>query len=119
MRRLYLQFYLTIVAILVIAAGTAALLWHLAATSHIEDTIDEISEFVSETLPPARAAPGVQQEALDRLHRRHRIDLGLYTPDGEPIAAVGRPLPPFRPDRAGPGFRPGMAGPVWTLRLND
>jgi signal transduction histidine kinase len=119
MRRLYLQFYLTIVAILVIAAATAGLLWHLASASHIEDTIDEVSEFVSEAMPPAQAAPGLQQAALERLHRRHRVDLGLYAADGEPIAAVGRPLPPFRPDRAAPAFRPGIAGPIWTLRLND
>ena len=119
MRRLYLQIYLTIIAILAITVATVGLLWHLASASQIEETIEEVSEFASEALPPAQAAPGLQQAALDRLHRRHRVDLGLYAAAGDPIASAGRPLPPFRPDRAGPGFRPGMGGPVWTLRLND
>jgi signal transduction histidine kinase len=119
MRRLYLQFYLTIVAILVIAVVAVGALWRLADTSRFDDAIEVVSDFATSMLPPPDAPLGAQQATLERLHERLRADLGLYGPDGALLAHVGRPLPPFRPDRAGPGFVPGPGGPAWLLRLND
>lgn len=120
MRRLYLQFYLTILAILVIFAIAAGFAWRVAVNNpRLEETFEIISEFVAEALPPPHAPRAAQQRAIDLLHGRLRVDLALHAPDGSLLAAAGRPMPPLRPDRAQPGWQPGPGGPAWLLRLND
>jgi signal transduction histidine kinase len=118
MRRLYLQFYLTIIAILVIFAVAAGLLWRLGADeSRFEETMELAGEVATNALPPLQAPRPRQQAALDRLHRRLQADLALYAWDGSLIASAGRPVP--RPRRAEAGWQRGPGGPAWVLPLPD
>lgn len=119
MRRLYLQVYLTIIAILVIFAIAAAIVWRASDVTHVDDTFEMVTEYAGTALPPVHAPAAQQREALERLHRRLRVDLALYGPDGRLTAATGRPLPPLDIRRAEPGFFPGPGGPAWLLRLDD
>jgi len=119
MRRLYLQFYLTIVAILIMTVVAVGGLWRLADTSRIDDAIEAVSDFATTALPPLTASNAEQRAALDRLHDRLRADFALYRPDGTLIAAVGRQLPPLRPEHAAPGFIHSAGRPAWLMHLND
>jgi signal transduction histidine kinase len=118
MRRLYLQFYLTIIGILVLVVVVTGALWRAGEASRFDHAFEIASDFVVTALPPAGAPRAVQQDALEALHRRLRADLALFAPGGMLLASAGRPLPALRLDRA-PGWRPGPGGPVMTLRLED
>lgn len=118
-RRLFLQVYVTILAVLVIVTIAGTALWRAADTSRVEHMVDVATEFVTTSLPPATAPRAEQQRALDLLHGRLHVDIGLYGADGRPIAMAGRPLPPLPIDRVAPGFTPGPGGPAWLLHLPD
>ncbi|UYN95295.1 MAG: HAMP domain-containing protein [Enhydrobacter sp.] len=120
MQRLYLQFYVTIVLVLVVFVGAAALLWKLAEDeARTPQYLDVAAELTGALLPDADAAPADSQKAIEILHRKLRFDLALYRPDGTAIARVGRVPPRFDPNRARIGWRRGSAGPVFTLQLPD
>ena len=121
MRRLYLQFYLTIIAILLIFVVAAGVLWRLSTDVwRYEETLEFAGELAAGVLPPAEAARGRQQAALDAMHERLRADLALYAPGGTLLAAAGRPMPPISSLPAHSGWlRGGPTGPTWLLRLND
>jgi signal transduction histidine kinase len=118
MRRLYRQFYLTIIASLLLVVLLAGLLWHFAP-GHAPggQGAELLGELVAPHLPPADADVVSQQQALDRIHRRFRFDLALFDRNLRRIAAVGRPLP--TPHRETGGWAFGRGGPAWTIRLPD
>ncbi|MGE0749889.1 MAG: sensor histidine kinase [Variibacter sp.] len=120
MHRLYLQFYLTIIAILVLIVVTMAALWHLGFDERrFDEAFSVAGELATNALPAPEAPKAQQQQALDRLHERLRSDLSLYTTNGKLIAQAGRPMPPHvRLDRE-PGWMRGPGGPAWLLKLND
>jgi signal transduction histidine kinase len=121
MRRLYLQFYLTIVAILVIFVVAAGVLWRIVTDeSRYEETFAFAGELAAGVLPPLDAPRARQQAALDAMHARLRADLALYGPAGTLIAAAGRAMPSFSalPPHSG-WLRGGPGGPTWLLRLGD
>src|ERR1044072_4342047 len=110
MKRLYLQIYLTIAVILVIATLAIGLMGRFAFDeARFDDMITIAGGLAVNALPPpdaprARAAtplppphpPGArQQKAIERLHDMLRIDLALYSPRGERLAGAGRGLPPL------------------------
>src|SRR5436305_9852632 len=118
MRRLYLQFYVTILLVLAVFVGAAALAWKVAE----EETPQyfEVAAELTGALLPDRDAPEAEaQKALDALHRKLRFDLTLYRPDGGMIAMAGRQPPRFEPRRARTGWRRGQGGPTFTLQLPD
>src|SRR5262245_30814802 len=120
MRRLYLQFYVWILAILVIFVVAVGVLWRVAThEGQVEDTLAFAGELATRALPPGSAAPAQQQDALEQFHRRLGFDLSLYAPDGRLIAAAGRLLPPPPPGHAEPGFVRGPPREAWLVRLND
>jgi signal transduction histidine kinase len=119
MRRLYLQIYLTIVAILLIVFIAVGTVWRIAALSRFDHAIEVASDFIETGLPPAGAPRGEVQRALDRLHRELNADIALYARDGQLMASAGRPIPPSRLDRTAPGWLPGRGGPSWLLHLED
>src|SRR5262245_26855653 len=119
MRRLYLQIYLTIIAILVIVFVAVGTLWRMAAASRFDHAVEAASEFVDNDLPPAGAPHRTLQQAVDGLRREIAADVSLFSPDGMLLAAAGRPIPPARLDRPAPGWLPGPGGPSWLVRLND
>lgn len=120
MRRLYHQFYLTIIASLVMVVLAAGALWRFAPTDTPADRAFEIAgELLAAHLAPADAGLPAQQQAIDRLHARFGIDLGLFASDRRPLAAAGRslPAPPVR--RESGGWIYGRDGPAWAIRLPD
>ena len=89
MSRLYLQFYLTILVVLAVFVGAAALLWRFADDEGRTPQYFEIAaELTGALLPDAGAPPREQQAAVEVLHRKLRFDIALYRPDGQPIAAA-------------------------------
>jgi signal transduction histidine kinase len=119
MKRLYLQFYLTIVASLLLVVLTAGALWRLAvAATPVSLAFAMAGELVAVALAPADAPPAEQQRALARVAARLRTDATLFTPAGEPIASVGRPVPAPDERRDG-GWLYGPSGTAWALKLPD
>jgi signal transduction histidine kinase len=118
MRRLYLQIYLTIIAILLIVFVAVGALWRLAAASRFDHAIETATEFADNELPPVSAPRSDIRAAVERLHRRLSADVALYASDDTLIASAGRPIPAWRRDRAG-GWVPGRGGPSWALTLDD
>src|SRR5262249_26420691 len=118
MRRLYLQIYLTIIAILAIVIIAVFTLGRIAAASRFEHAIDTATEFADTELPPVSARRSDIQAAIQRLHRRRSADVALYSSDDTLIASAGRRIPEWRRDRGG-GWVPGRGRPSWSLTLDD
>ena len=119
MRRLYLKIYLTIIASLVFVVLVAGAVWRWGAGGPPGAQVFEIAgEIASLALPPADAPQAEQQRVIGELARRFRSDLALYTQNGDPIAAAGRPLPPPPPGADGDFIR-SRGGPAWAFRLPD
>jgi signal transduction histidine kinase len=119
MLRLYLRFYLALVASLLLFVLATAVLWHFTGGSAEQAGIT-LGRLVQNVLPPAAAPPAEQQEALRRLSAGLNADVTLFDQDGRPTAAVGRPLPP--PDvrhRRTMGVFPWEHGPASYLHLAD
>ena len=120
MQRLYLQFYLTILVVLAVFVGAAALLWRLAEDdARTPQYLDVAAELTGALLPDADAPVPEQQRAIEVLQRKLRFDLALYRPDGAMIAMAGKPPPRFEASRARTGWRRGPGGPNFTLQLPD
>jgi signal transduction histidine kinase len=117
MRRLYLQFYLSIVAILMLFVIAVAVLVRVVNNGPLEEKLAVAGEVAAHALLPAAAPASQQREALDGLHRRLGLDLSLYAPDGGVIATAGRPLP--LAEHAERGLLRLQLGPVWLLHLDD
>jgi signal transduction histidine kinase len=120
MKRLYLQFYLTIVASLVLVVVAAGGLFRLAVDVGPAERAFEIAgEVAAAAIPPADAAREAQQRAITRLSERLRVDLALFDAARAPIAAAGNPLPAPGRFRRGGGWIYGITGPAWSIRLPD
>src|SRR5258708_10431900 len=118
-KRLYLQIYLTIVVILVIATVAVGLMSRFAFDAErFDDMMTVARELAVKALPPPDAPRARQQEAIERLHDMLRIDLALYSPGGELLAAAGRRLPPPDSEGALPVRLRGPHG-TWILPLSD
>jgi signal transduction histidine kinase len=120
MQRLYLQFYLTILVVLAVFVGAAALLWRLADDDARTPQYFEVAaELTGALLPDADAPVADQQRAIEVLHRKLRFDIALYRTDGTMVAMAGKPPPRFDPAKARQGWRRGPGGPNFTLLLPD
>jgi len=120
MRRLYLQFYLTIVASLLLVVLTAGALWRLAvAATPASQAFAMAGELVALALAPADAPPAEQQRGLARVAVRLHADATLFAASGEPIASVGRPVPAPDDRRDSGGWLNGPSGTAWALKLPD
>src|SRR5262245_37184139 len=120
MRRLYHQVYLTIIASLILVVFAAGILWRFAPRETPGDQAFEIAgALLAESLAPADAGQAVQQQAIERLQARLRVDLGLFDNNRQLLAAAGRmvPAPPGR--RESGGWVYGRDGPAWAIRLPD
>jgi signal transduction histidine kinase len=119
MQRLFHQFYLTVVASLVLVAVGAGLVWRFMAEGpHGENAYQVAANVIESSLPPADAPIQTQREKLVQLAARLRTDLALYNTDRELIAAAGKPLPPPTDLRRG-GRLQGWGGPAWGARMGD
>ena len=88
MHRLYLRFYLALLASLAIFAVSAAVFWHRTG-GPAEHSFQLMSRIAANSLPPADAAPAVQQAALARLISGIRIQASLRAADGHVLAQAG------------------------------
>jgi two-component system, OmpR family, sensor histidine kinase RstB len=121
MKRLYLQFYLTIVASLFVVVLTAGALWRFAAaTQPVSQAFAMAGELLAVAVAPANAPPEDQQRALARIAARLRTDATLFAPSGtEPIASVGRRVPSPGDRRDAGGWLYDASGSAWALKLPD
>jgi signal transduction histidine kinase len=120
MKRLYLQFYLMIVASLVLVVVAAGLLFRMVVdVTPAERAFEIAGEVAAAAIPPADAAKEAQQRAITRLSERLRVDLALFDAARTRIAAAGNPLPSPGRFRRGGGWIYGMRGPAWSIRLPD
>ncbi len=92
MLRLYLRFYLALVASLVLFVVATATLWHFTGGSAEQAGIT-LGRLVQNVLPPTTAVPAEQQEALRRLAAGLNGDVTLFDGSGFALAAIGHPLP--------------------------
>jgi signal transduction histidine kinase len=117
MKRLYLQIYVTIVAILLIVIVSIAGLGRLAFDeSHFDDMLAVAGELATKALPAADAPAERQQQAIMDLRARLRVDLALYSRDGRLVAQAGRPLPRLQVEKPG-SVR--LHGKAWMVPLSD
>src|SRR5215467_10763958 len=120
MRRLYLQFYLTILASLLMVVLGASALWRFAPAETPSDRAFEMAGIlVAGQLAPPDADLQAQQQAIDRLNARLGIDLALFARDHRLLAAAGGGVPPPPARRQTGGWVRGRGGPAWAIRLPD
>ena len=119
MRRLYHQFYLTIIASLLAVVVMAGALWRFAPNETPSDQAFEMAGvLVAAHLAPAGAPAPVQQQAIDQLHARLGVDVGLFDEERRALAAAGNAVP--RPGaRQSGGWVYGRNGPAWAIRTPD
>jgi signal transduction histidine kinase len=118
MRRLYRQVYMAIIASLVLVVLFGGIMWRFAPRPEPADEAFELAgEMIATLLPSADQGAAAQQQAIDRLHDRLRMDIALFDSNLQRIAAAGGPLP--RPHRETAGWVIGPGGPAWAVRLPD
>jgi signal transduction histidine kinase len=93
MLRLYLRFYLALLASLALFGLAAVALWHFAG-GPMEQVGITMGRVVQNALPSADSPAAEQQAALRRLAAGLNGDVTLFAMDGTVIASIGRPLPP-------------------------
>jgi signal transduction histidine kinase len=119
MLRLYLRFYLALLASLVLFGLAAATLWHFTG-GPMEQTGITLGRLVQNVLPPADSPAADQQEALRRLALGLNGDVTLFDRNGAPVASTGRTLPaPDRNNRERMGMLHGGGGRVSYVELTD
>ena len=119
MKRLYLQIYVTIIAILLIVMlAVGGLARYAFDEARFDDMLNIAGELAVHALPPADAPPERQQAVIESLQRRLRIDLALYARNGTLLAAAGRPLPRLELDTPS-SVRLHGGRPTWILPLSD
>ena len=119
MLRLYLRFYIALVASLLLFVLATVTLWHFTG-GPVEQAGVTLGRLVQNILPPADSPAAAQQESLRRLAAGLNGDVTLFARDETPIASVGRPLPPpGRKRHDMMGLFPWQRGPVSFVHLAD
>jgi two-component system, OmpR family, sensor histidine kinase RstB len=119
MLRLYLRFYLALIASLLLFVIATAALWHFTGDS-AEQAGVTLGRLVQNILPPAAAPASDQQAALGRLAEGLKGNVTLFDPDGTAIAAIGRPMPfPGERHHDAIGMFRSDHAPVSYVRLTD
>ena len=95
MKRLSVQIYLTIIGSLLLVVITASVATRLVpnGVGGPRHALELVGELVAPALPPAGSDASVQQAAIERLYRMHRLDITLYDRERRKIAGVGNPMP--------------------------
>jgi signal transduction histidine kinase len=91
--RLYLRFYLALLASLAVLGLAASVLMHFAG-GPLEQVGVTVGRAMQNILPPVQAPVAEQQQALQRLATGLQTDFTLFAENGSVLAVVGRPLPP-------------------------
>jgi signal transduction histidine kinase len=119
MLRLYLRFYIALLASLLLFVLAIATLWHFTGGS-MERAGHTLARLAQNVLPGADATADEQQEGLRRLAAGLNADVALFDRDGKRVAAIGRALPPPAGNRqASVDMVRGIPEPVSYLHLAD
>jgi len=121
MRHLYLQFYIALVAILVVFGVLVFATWLLLPPSTEQQKLLAGSAAVLGDLLPAKDRPITEtRAALERLYSQLGVSLSLYASDGGLLASAGEVLPaPDRSNRESGWVHGGGGGPRIALALAD
>jgi two-component system, OmpR family, sensor histidine kinase RstB len=119
MLRLYLRFYVALLASLILLGVAIAIVSRFTG-GPIDQTGVKLSRVIENILPPAEAPASEQTAALKRLAAGLDSDVTLLDADGKFLAAVGVPLPPpdAMPHRA-LSFAHSPRGAISEVRLAD
>jgi signal transduction histidine kinase len=118
MRRLYMQVYVSFVAILLLFAVMVGVAWHHSPVGGEEvATFEGAAGLAAELLPSGRP-PAEQEATLQKLATSLGAELTLWGPDGTRLAWAGGRLP-FPRGRTGSGWMGARGGPTIALRLDD
>jgi signal transduction histidine kinase len=121
MRKLYLQIYISFVAILVLF-GILTAIGLLVIAPGLENVplFDGIGSLAGEWLPGPNSPAEDLQAALERLQSHVPASFNLRGADGALLAAVGETLPAPSPERTQSGWmRAGSGGATAAFRLPD
>ena len=119
-RRLFVQFYVTIIVSLVLVVAAAGLMWRVVQnTSPARSAFDFASELAGAVLPPASAPAADQKVALEKFATTLKTDLALFSADRVEIASAGEPLPPPEDWQDSGGFVHAPGGHAWAIALPD
>src|SRR5690242_1974716 len=121
MRRLYLQIYAVLIAVLVLTALLLALTWWLVpAESQEGGTLEGMSALVAEVLPPRDDARTQLQPEVERLAKQFNADITVRSADGTLQASSGPELPMPPVTRTHSGWMRDRGGPpLLGLHLAD
>jgi signal transduction histidine kinase len=119
MLRLYLRFYLALLASLVLLGLASALLLHFAR-GPMEQAGVTVGKLVENVLAPIQSPAAEQQAALQKVAAGLNANVTLFSQDGAVIAAIGRPLPSPGERHDHPfGFWRGHGSATSSVRLPD
>ncbi len=119
-RRLFLQFYVTIIVSLVLVVAAAGLMWRVVQnTSPARSAFDFAGELAGAVLPPGSAPVADQKTALEKFASTLKTDLALFSADRVEIASAGEPLPPPEDWQDSGGFVHARGGHAWAIALPD
>lgn len=120
MKRLFVQFYLTIIVSLLLVVLAAGAMWRLATNaSPAAGAFEFAGQIASAVLPPAGAPAEEQKQAIQKFAARLQTDLALYSADRTPIASAGDALPVPEDYRDAGGWLHGPGGHAWSIALPD
>lgn len=121
MRHLYLQFYIALVAILILFGVLVFATWLLLPPSVERQRLMTGGASVLSDLLPSEDRPITEtRAALDRLHGQLGVGLSLFSDEGKLLAFAGEPLPAPDPTRRESGWIHGEGeGPRIALALAD
>ena len=120
MRRLYLQIYLTFVAILAVFVVLMSGTWWLLRDQDERIGLDGLAQLVAEAIPPQGASREQLDAAVGKLSQMFSTRVTLRGTNGELLSHAGEVLPPPPPDQRGSGVRHLRGAPaVVILQLPD
>ena len=118
--RLYQKIYLALIASLILVVAIAGAFWRFGAdTSRVAQAFEIAGELAALVLPPPDAPRRAQQEAVERLAGRLKVDLALFDEQRSLLAAAGRPLPSPPSRRDSGAWVYGPDGRAWSFPLPD
>jgi signal transduction histidine kinase len=118
-RRLYLQIYLTVLAVLALFAVAWMWAWSAALQPHETRMLDGIARIAAELVPPAGAPQAEVEARLASIADAMLSDVALYASDGSLVAAAGAPIALREIERARAGRTRGKGAYLFHLALPD
>lgn len=116
MRRLYLQVYATMLAVLLLFALAWSWIWSAAMGPHEHRMFEGIARVAGAALPPPDAPPEALAARLETVSQALLSDVSLYGADGRLLGSTGEPVP-WR--REGEPLAHGDGSYLFQVRLPD